>query len=72
MKATTEAERIWPPSDSPNRYDRRAEMVDQLCKKEISAANWQPMSLDRGRQMQEDAELVEAKKAFASLFATLL
>lgn len=71
VKATAEAERVWPPTDSPNQYQMRAQMVEQLCRKEIAAVRWEPTSLHGSHAFYDDNDLAAAKRALCQMFATV-
>jgi hypothetical protein len=70
-RATAEAEHVWPPSDVPNQYVKRAEMVEQLCRKEIADVRWEPSSLHGAFTLQDDNDLRDAKRFLCQMFATI-
>ena len=67
-KALVEAERIYPPTDSPNRYDKRIELVEQLTRHEARAAQWVPTVLERNLTMIDANDLKEARAELAKEF----
>jgi hypothetical protein len=62
VKAREKAEKIYPPTDSPNMYEERLKMVEQLTKNEQRAVQWEPACLSRN-QFQNDADALKAAKA---------